>query len=180
MHDEQSAAAMAVNNDESSEANDAQPHNSTGGAENSNNAATNTEETDNVLAGQSDVSKLKLPGAASLYEQLDKLVMVCLRDGRNFFGWLRSFDQYANLTLDGAVERLTLDGMYADIDVGIFVIRGENVMMLGEVNEAKEAAVSQGMKLVSEDEMKRLMIERRACDNHVNDQFSKWPIPEEV
>lgn len=122
----------------------------------------------------SDVKTLKLPGAASLYEQLNKLVMVCLRDGRNFFGWLRSFDQYANLTLDSTVERMTFDGMYADVEIGIFVIRGENVMLLGEVDEEKEGKISSSMKLVSEDELRRVVKDRKKSET-----VTKWPIPEE-
>lgn len=135
---------------------------------------TTPEEID-VIGTRSDVKEMKLPGAASLYEQLDKMVLVCLRDGRNFLGWLRSFDQYANLTLDNTVERLTIDNMYADVGIGIFVIRGENVMMLGEVDTNKESEISSNMKLVSEEEIKRLLKERKT-DEHV----LKWPIPEEM
>ena len=133
------------------------------------------EEEIDTLGTKSQSNEIKLPGAASLYEQLDKMVMVCLRDGRNFFGWLRSFDQYANLTLDNTVERLTVDDMYADISIGIFVIRGENVMMLGEVDVNKENEISANMKLVTEEEIRRLMKERED-DDHV----LKWPIPEEI
>lgn len=118
---------------------------------------------------------LKLPGAASLYEQLNKLVMVCLRDGRNFFGWLRSFDQYANLTLDNTVERLTFKDLYADIGIGIFVIRGENVMLLGEVDEKKEMEISSMMKQVSEKEIHQAMDKLKETQ-----QRTKWPIPEEI
>lgn len=118
---------------------------------------------------------LKLPGAASLYEQLNKLVMVCLRDGRNFFGWLRSFDQYANLTLDNTVERLTFRDLYADVGIGIFVIRGENVMLLGEVDEKKEMEISSLMKQVSEEEIREAVDKWK--DVH---QRTRWPIPEEI
>lgn len=128
-----------------------------------------------LVGSQSDVHALKLPGAASLYEQLDKMVIVCLRDGRNFYGWLRSFDQYANLTLDNTIERITIDNVYSDIGIGIFVIRGENVMMLAEVDEQKDQQISSSMKLVSENEIRKLIKERK------NDNKSlKWPIPEEM
>lgn len=122
----------------------------------------------------------KLPGAASLYEQLDKLVLVCLRDGRNFFGWLRSFDQYANLILDNTVERLTVDNSYADIPIGIFVIRGENVMLLGEVDEEKELKICDSMKQVSEREIRSALLESKKNRVGVKrgDKLD-WPIPEE-
>jgi hypothetical protein len=38
----------------------------------------------------------------ALVEELDKLLMVQLRDGRKVIGILRSFDQFANLVLQGA------------------------------------------------------------------------------
>lgn len=122
----------------------------------------------------------KLPGAASLYEQLDKLVLVCLRDGRNFFGWLRSFDQYANLILDNTVERLTVEDSYADVPIGIFVIRGENVMLLGEVDEERELKLGSSMKQVTEPEIRRALAaikEDRAAMKR--GEKLEWPIPEE-
>ncbi|KAI0565962.1 LSM domain containing protein [Gracilaria domingensis] len=128
----------------------------------------------------SSLDAFKLPGAASLYEQLDKLVLVCLRDGRNFFGWLRSFDQYANLILDNTVERLSVDHMYADVPMGIFVIRGENVMLLGEVDEQKELRVGDSMKQVSEREIRKAMAEAKENSSPERRKaILEWPIPEE-
>lgn len=125
-------------------------------------------------------NSMKLPGAASLYEQLDKLVLVCLRDGRNFFGWLRSFDQYANLILDNTVERLTVEDSYCDVSIGIFVIRGENVMLLGEVDEEKELKMGTKMKQVTEPEIRRAL-KAREDDRAAMKRGEKleWPIPED-
>lgn len=128
----------------------------------------------------SNAETLKLPGAASLYEQLDKLVLVCLRDGRNFFGWLRSFDQYANLILDNTVERLTAEDSYADIPIGIFIIRGENVMLLGEVDEERELKIGASLKEVTEAEIRETLAaikEDRAAMKRA-DKLD-WPIPED-
>lgn len=133
-----------------------------------------------VQSSSSNLSAFKLPGAASLYEQLDKLVLVCLRDGRNFFGWLRSFDQYANLVLDNTVERLTVDNIYADVPIGIFVIRGENVMLLGEVDEEKELKVGESMTQVSEKEIRKVIA--KVNENGAltkTGSVLEWPIPEE-
>lgn len=123
---------------------------------------------------------LKLPGAASLYEQLDKLVLVCLRDGRNFFGWLRSFDQYANLILDNTAERLSVEDSYCDVPIGIFVIRGENVMLLGEVDEERELKLGSKMKQVTEIEIRRAL-KAREEDRVAMQRGEKleWPIPED-
>lgn len=74
-----------------------------------------------------------LPGFASLLEQIDKRVLVLLRDGRSLFGILRSIDQFANLVLHLTVERIYIGNEYGEIDRGVFLIRGENVVLCGEV-----------------------------------------------
>ena len=50
------------------------------------------------------------PGAASLLEQLDKTILLILRDGRHFVGCLRSFDAFLNLVLEDTHERVMLAG----------------------------------------------------------------------
>ncbi|XP_023701302.1 U6 snRNA-associated Sm-like protein LSm1 isoform X2 [Paramormyrops kingsleyae] len=56
-----------------------------------------------------------MPGTASLIEEID-----------------------ANLVLDETVERIHVGKKYGDIPRGIFVIRGENVVLLGEIDLIKE------------------------------------------
>ncbi|KAH9378222.1 U6 snRNA-associated Sm-like protein LSm1 [Haemaphysalis longicornis] len=79
-----------------------------------------------------------LPGTASLLEELDKKLLVFLRDGRTLIGYLRSIDQFANLVLHQTIERIHVGKQYGDIPRGIFVIRGDNVVLLGEIDEEKE------------------------------------------
>ena len=69
-----------------------------------------------------------LPGTASLIEEIDKKLMVLLRDGRTLIGYLRSVDQFANLVLHRTIERIHVGSEYGDIPRGIFVVRGENVV----------------------------------------------------
>ncbi|KAF7723178.1 SM-like, degradation of cytoplasmic mRNAs and positively regulates transcription initiation [Apophysomyces ossiformis] len=64
--------------------------------------------------------------------------MVVLRDGRKLIGILRSFDQFANLVLQDTIERIYVGNCYGDIPRGIFLIRGENVVLLGEIDLEKE------------------------------------------
>lgn len=59
--------------------------------------------------------------------------MVLLRDGRTLIGYLRSVDQFANLVLHRTIERIHVGNEYGDIPRGIFIIRGENVVLLGEI-----------------------------------------------
>ena len=63
-----------------------------------------------------------LPGSAALIDLIDKRLLVHLRDGRFITGILISYDQFANLVID------TLTGVNA-----IMIIRGENVVMVGEL-----------------------------------------------
>jgi small nuclear ribonucleoprotein (snRNP)-like protein len=47
------------------------------------------------------IDEVPPPGLA-IVEELDKTLLVQLRDGRKIIGILRSFDQFANLVLEGA------------------------------------------------------------------------------
>ena len=90
---------------------------------------------------------LVLPAAASLVDQLDKRVLVILRDGRNLVGVMRSFDQFSNVVLEDAVERRVVipakegvNAVYGDAPLGLYVVRGDSIVLLGEVDDAREAS----------------------------------------
>ncbi|KAK9479792.1 hypothetical protein V1514DRAFT_327396 [Lipomyces japonicus] len=76
--------------------------------------------------------------AAQLVDSVDKTLIVVLRDGRKIIGILRSFDQYANLVLQNTVERIIVGQKYSDIERGVYIIRGENVVLVGEIDPEKE------------------------------------------
>ena len=93
------------------------------------------------------MSGLVLPAAASLVDQLDKRVLVILRDGRNLVGVMRSFDQFSNVVLEDAVERRVVipakegvNAVYGDAPLGLYVVRGDSIVLLGEVDDAREAS----------------------------------------
>ncbi|KAL3618204.1 Sm-like protein lsm1b [Castilleja foliolosa] len=65
-------------------------------------------------------------------------LLVLLRDGRKLMGMLRSFDQFANAVLESACERVIVGDLYCDIPLGLYVIRGENVVLIGELDLEKE------------------------------------------
>ncbi|XP_015793512.1 U6 snRNA-associated Sm-like protein LSm1 [Tetranychus urticae] len=92
-----------------------------------------------------------LPGTASLIEVLDKKLMVLLRDGRTLIGYLRSIDQFANLVLHRTIERIHVDKKFGDIDIGVIIIRGENVVLCGEIDAEREA--NSKLERVSVDEI---------------------------
>ncbi|KAL1966071.1 hypothetical protein VTN77DRAFT_4819 [Rasamsonia byssochlamydoides] len=76
--------------------------------------------------------------AAQLLDLTDKKLVLVLRDGRKLIGVLRSWDQFANLVLQDTVERLYAGNLYADVPRGLYLVRGENVLLLGEIDLDKE------------------------------------------
>uniref|UniRef100_A0A8D2ZUT6 U6 snRNA-associated Sm-like protein LSm1 n=7 Tax=Percomorphaceae TaxID=1489872 RepID=A0A8D2ZUT6_SCOMX len=78
-----------------------------------------------------------VPGTASLIDDIDKKHLVLLRDGRTLIGYLRSIDQFANLVFHQTVERIHVGKKFGDIPRGIFIVRGENVVLLGEIDVDK-------------------------------------------
>ncbi|XP_014017257.1 U6 snRNA-associated Sm-like protein LSm1 isoform X2 [Salmo salar] len=79
-----------------------------------------------------------MPGTASLIDDIDKKHLVLLRDGRTLIGFLRSIDQFANLVFHQTVERIHVGKKFGDIPRGIFIVRGENVVLLGEIQVSIE------------------------------------------
>ncbi|EFP79828.2 uncharacterized protein PGTG_05053 [Puccinia graminis f. sp. tritici CRL 75-36-700-3] len=77
--------------------------------------------------------------SGALVDIVDKKILVSLRDGKKLIGVLRSYDQFANLVLQDTIERIH-DGIckYTDIWRGIYLVRGENVVLLGEIDLDKE------------------------------------------
>lgn len=116
-------------------------------------------------------------------------LMVALRDGRKLIGVLRSWDQFgvykvdngcrrrsnaraANLILQSTTERIfaTLPdvdgprGVFADVSHGIFLVRGENVLLLGEIDLDKDDEPPPGYEPAELDVVKKLADEKKAID----------------
>jgi U6 snRNA-associated Sm-like protein LSm1 len=117
-----------------------------------------------------------LPGAASMVEQLDRRLLVVLRDGRHLVGILRTFDQFSNMVLQETSERrilvvageegaepLSTQGdtvcYQTDIELGLFVVRGDSVVLFGEVDEDEEEISDGRVRFVSLEEFDRLQEE---------------------
>ncbi|KAI0181327.1 hypothetical protein GGR52DRAFT_523802 [Hypoxylon sp. FL1284] len=112
--------------------------------------------------------------AAQLLDLTDKKLLVCLRDGRKLTGVLRSWDQFANLVLQSTIERvfaITSDpstpqprGFYGDQAHGIFLVRGENVLLLGEIDLDKDDDPLPGFEKADFDRVDKLAKEQRAAE----------------
>ncbi|KAL8941079.1 MAG: hypothetical protein Q9216_002450 [Gyalolechia sp. 2 TL-2023] len=90
---------------------------------------------------------------------IEKLVLV-LRDGRKLIGVLRSWDQFANLVLQDTVERIFVEDLYADISRGIFLVRGENVLLLGEIDLDKDDYIPEPFRKASAEEVHALTVKK--------------------
>ncbi|AET39984.1 Lsm1p Ecym_5215 [Eremothecium cymbalariae DBVPG len=95
-----------------------------------------------ISEGEADLylDQYNFTTTAAIVGSVDRKIFVLLRDGRMLFGVLRTFDQYANLILQHCVERIyiTEENQYAECERGVFMVRGENVVMLGEIDIDKE------------------------------------------
>jgi len=137
-----------------------------------------------------------LPGASSLVEQLDKRLLIVLRDGRHLIGVLRSFDQFSNAVLEDTSERKLLSKIingiqyYADMPLGLYLIRGDSVVVLGELMDDDDAnddideqnrlddGTKRGvvMKRVQLEELERLELEENLKDLKLGDGHSKTAV----
>ncbi|CAF0720402.1 unnamed protein product [Brachionus calyciflorus] len=118
----------------------------------SHNISLNDSQQDSSVIYSSN--KYYMPGTASLIEDVDKQLMVILRDGKTLIGFLRSIDQYANLLLSNTIERIHVGNKYGDIPRGVYIVRGENVVLIGEVDFSKNCKID--MIKVSVDEILEL------------------------
>ncbi|XP_070494119.1 U6 snRNA-associated Sm-like protein LSm1 [Chironomus tepperi] len=94
-----------------------------------------------------------MENTAHLLNEIDKKLMILLRDGRTLIGYLRSVDQFANLVLHRAIERIHVNDKYGDMERGVFIIRGENVVLLGEIDREKEEQLNSKLTQVSVEEI---------------------------
>ncbi|AQZ11704.1 LSM1 (YJL124C) [Zygosaccharomyces parabailii] len=106
-----------------------------------------------ITEGEADLylDQYNFTTTAAIVGSVDRKVFVLLRDGKMLFGVLRTFDQYANLILEYCVERIyfTEKNEYAEEPRGLFMVRGENVVMLGEVDIDKEDQPLENMERIS-------------------------------
>ena len=77
-----------------------------------------------------------------------------LRDGRKIVGLFRSCDQFANLVFQNPYERIIVGKQYCDLPLGsIYLVRGENVVMMGRVDDGRE--IPSTLQLVSPAEIRK-------------------------
>jgi len=95
--------------------------------------------------------------AAQLLNLTDKKLLLILRDGRKFTGVLRSWDQFANLVLQDTTERMFVQDLYADVKHGVYIVRGENVLLLGEIDLDQEDDLPEPYREAPVEKVRELM-----------------------
>ncbi|KAF2498098.1 hypothetical protein BU16DRAFT_525658 [Lophium mytilinum] len=84
--------------------------------------------------------------SAQLLELVDKKVNVCLRDDKFIQGVMRSYDNYGNIVVKDSIEKIYSHAqkLFADVPRGMFIIRGENIAMIGEIDLDKDDDIPAG------------------------------------
>lgn len=81
---------------------------------------------------------------SSLFSRLEKILLLTT-DSRTLIGVLESFDQQTNLILSSTVERIIRppddEEDNATAEHGLYLVRGDNVVLVGEVDEELDASI---------------------------------------
>ncbi|SGY44212.1 BQ5605_C001g00130 [Microbotryum silenes-dioicae] len=79
---------------------------------------------------------------SALTAYVDKRVLVITQDGRTIVGTFAGFDQTTNIILSSSTERIySLDEGVDEQPLGLFVVRGDNITLIGELDEVADKAV---------------------------------------
>ncbi|KAL8666392.1 MAG: hypothetical protein Q9202_001415 [Teloschistes flavicans] len=66
----------------------------------------------------------------------------------------------ANLVLQDTIERIFIEDLYADIARGIFLVRGENVLLLGEIDLDRDDHIPPPFRKATAEEIHALTLRR--------------------
>ncbi|CCI47173.1 unnamed protein product [Albugo candida] len=67
---------------------------------------------------------------------MDHTISVITNDGRNIIGVLKGYDQTVNLVLEDSFERVySLKEPVEAVELGLYIIRGDNICVIGEIPE---------------------------------------------
>eukprot|EP00466_Bigelowiella_natans_P002898 jgi/Bigna1/52784/estExt_Genewise1Plus.C_110152 len=81
--------------------------------------------------------------ASELDSYVDRIVNVITNDGRNIVGVLKGYDQCINIILEDCHERVfSPDAGVEQVVLGLYIIRGDNVAIIGEVEEDQDIEIN--------------------------------------
>ncbi|KAL8805349.1 MAG: hypothetical protein Q9182_002023 [Xanthomendoza sp. 2 TL-2023] len=97
-------------------------------------------------------------------------------------GGLNHVPPPANLVLQDTIERIFVEDVYADVPRGIFLVRGENVLLLGEIKQLlkyynikdldKDDYIPEPFRKASPEEVHALTV-RKNQDNKRSDKIKQ-------
>ena len=109
-----------------------------------------------------------LTSVAILIGFVDKKVMAELKDGSIYIGFLRTFDQYGTVVLHKTIERIYIESEYGEIPLGVFLIRSENIVLIGEIDSVNE--YPNKLNLIPKDDILKKRAEiKEAASNFIGD-----------
>lgn len=76
---------------------------------------------------------------------------------------MRSYDQFSNMVLEHTVERTVEGGCFADMPLGLYMVRGDSVVLLGETADDEEARM--GLRKVSMEDILEMRHAREGADD---------------
>ncbi|KAI1172404.1 like-Sm domain-containing protein [Nemania sp. FL0916] len=83
---------------------------------------------------------------SNLHSYVNKKVLILTADSRTLVGNLLSCDQQTNLVLGQAVERVIRtqddDEASTEMPLGLYIVRGDNVCLVGLVDEALDSSIN--------------------------------------
>jgi U6 snRNA-associated Sm-like protein LSm1 len=78
--------------------------------------------------------------------------------------------------LENAFERIIVGSSFSDIPLGLYIVRGENVVLMGEVDESIE---TEGLVMVDNDEIKRAREAEKAAEKLKDTMLSRMDFLDE-
>ncbi|KAL1949041.1 hypothetical protein VTO73DRAFT_10847 [Trametes versicolor] len=79
---------------------------------------------------------------AGLQSYVDQRVLLILQDGRAIVGVMAGYDQKSNVVLSDSKERVySMDEGVEEIPLGLYLVKGDQIVLIGEVDEAADNAV---------------------------------------
>ncbi|KAJ1664790.1 hypothetical protein EV178_003767 [Coemansia sp. RSA 1646] len=77
---------------------------------------------------------------SQLQSYVDRKVSVIMSDGRLVVGMLRGLDQTTNIIMQECQERVfSEDDGVEIVDIGLYMIRGDNIAVIGLIDEEADA-----------------------------------------
>ncbi|KAH9919867.1 uncharacterized protein B0H18DRAFT_981749 [Fomitopsis serialis] len=79
---------------------------------------------------------------ATLQGYVDHRVLLILQDGRAIVGVMAGYDQKSNVVLSDSKERVySMDDGVEEIPLGLYLVKGDQIVLIGELDEALEQSV---------------------------------------